>query len=71
MTLLTPEPSVELDVPPMQTPQPSHTETKPVGVPYPDSDTMQDDELSLIVSPHDHLNYYAKTRDEVLGEGEA
>ena len=47
MTLVAPGPSVEPDIPPMQTPQTSHTETEAESVPYPDTGSIQGDESSL------------------------
>ena len=66
-TLVTSEPFVELDVPPIP-PHPSHKETKPVTFQSPDPDTVQGEELSLIISLHSRLCNYAESEDEELEE---
>ena len=40
MTLVAPRPSWVLDVPPMQTPQPSNAENMPVAIPYKDPEPV-------------------------------
>ena len=70
MTLVAPGPSVEPDVPPVQTLWLSHTEYGPVSVPHLDPETVLDADLSLIISLHIHLSYYVQTGDrDVRGRG--
>ena len=67
-TLVALETSVELDVPPMWTPQLSLAETRSVMIPFPEPGTKPRDHVSAVISPSSHLSAYVEIRDESLEE---
>ena len=69
--LAIPGPSVELDIPPLWTPQPSNTKTGPVSVPYMDLHSIKSYKSSSVISTHNCLSEYTHTGDwEMEEEGE-